>query len=278
MTRALARNLAPSDLSSRRNLFETLRIEHGPHGLIGRFFPAAENILDQLGLRLVTSSLAELVELQTSNIVSWPLFAPMLDPRLGSVTAEMSYGFVGLDREGRVACAQGGRIYDSGNRSVREMMDDHSFFYGPGRSPPPGQPICMTDAPVAAEVKGVFAYSGALWVHPAHRGHRLAALLPRISRTYALTHWNAAFTIAVVSNQIAASPLMSMYAYETVQPGFRMTNIGPNDYNGVFMAMTQQFLLDDLSNFLAGQLAEIDAAVGNGRAENQTPAASKRKR
>lgn len=278
MTGALARNLAPSELSTRPNFFETLRIEHGPHGLIGRFFLAAESILEDLGLRLVTSSLAELVELQTSNVVSWPLFAPMLDPRLGSVTPDMSYGFVGLDRDGRIACAQGGRIYDSGNRSVRDMMDDHSFFYGPGRSPPSGQPVCMTDAPIAAAVKGVFTYSGALWVHPAHRGHRLAALLPRISRTYALTRWNATHTIAVVSNQIAASPLMPMYAYETVQPSFRMTNIGPTDYHGVFMSMTQQFLLDDLSNFLARQLAEIDTAIANGRAQNQTPAASQRER
>ena len=251
------------EVRARREFLESLQIEHGPHALLGRFFLVADRILKDLGIRLVQSSLAELVDLQTSNVTSWPLFAPMLDTRLGGVDPEMSYGFIGLDRKGAIACAQGGRIYSSGDRSLFDLMDDHSFFYGDNCKPGSRQPYCSATAPSARTIRGVFTYSGALWVHPEHRGQRLAALLPRLSRAFALTRWNSAYTIAVVSEQIAASSLLAMYGYKTVEPGFRMSNIGPKDYVGYLMSMTSDDLLNDLSLFLSGKFAEIDPAVSN---------------
>lgn len=261
------------DVAMRPSFFDTLRIQHGTHALLGRFFLAADTIVNSLGIRLVRSSLAELADLQNSNIVSWPLFAPMLDPRLGGIDPNMSYGFLGVDRAGRIACAQGGRVYSSGAKSLRQMIDDQSFFYGDGRRPQLGQPTCWTTSPATHSIRGLFTYSGALWVHPEHRGHRLAAVLPRISRAYALARWNSAYTIAVVSDQIAASPLMAMYGYKTIEPMFGITNVGPKDYRGVFMSMTQQDLQDDLALFLAGKLAQVDAAIRDRSAENDTPPA-----
>ena len=258
-----------SRLAMRPEFIDTLQIEYGPHTLLGRFFLLASKVLRDNGIRLVVSSLAELAELQASNVTTWPLFAPMLDPNLGPIDPDMSYGFVGLDRTGAVACAQGGRIYDSHSRSLRDMIDDQSFFYGPGRGPAPGQPSCSTTASLADTVRGRFVYSGALWAHPRHRGHKFAGLLPRISRAYALTRWNTERTVAVVSDKIAASPLMPQYAYTHVEREFRIRNVGPEDYVGVLMVLKANELLDDLAVFSAKLIAEVDAAVGDGSTQDQ---------
>ena len=270
------REFSQDSLLARPEFIEAAQVHHGPPDILGRFFLLADTVLKELGIRLYVSSLAELAEIQTAHSSSWPLFAPMLDPRLGGVDAEMSYGFIGVDRGGRVACSQGGRVYSSTSRSLAELIDDQSFFYGEGRQGDVTQPRCSCTAPVASRVSGTFTYSGALWVHPEHRGHQLAALLPRLSRAYALTRWNSEFTIAVVSDQIAASPLMRMYAYRTVQKEFRIENIGPKAYVGHLMVLTADELIADLERVLSDVPPQIDPAVSDGRTEYQAGAVAKR--
>lgn len=260
----------------RPEFINVANVRYGPPEVLGLFFLFADSILKELGIRLYVSSLAELAEVQSAQSSSWPLFAPMLDPRLGGIDAEMSYGFIGVDRSGRIACSQGGRVYSSTSRSLAEMIDDQSFFYGEGRRGEDTQPKCSCTAPVASRVIGTFTYSGALWVHPDHRGHQLAALLPRLSRAYALTRWNSEFTIAVVSDQIAASPLMRMYAYRTVQREFRIENVGPKPYVGQLMVLTAGELIEDLERVLSDSSSQIDPAVSDGRTEYQAAAVAKR--
>ena len=210
---------------------EELRIDYGPASLLGRFFLQAESYVRSTGIKLAFGPLAEAADVQGRNVASWALYPPMLDCRLSAIDPGMSYGLLGYDEHGNTVCTQGGRIYDTGTSSLAEMIADQSFFYGPGHSVGPEMPRCSITAPAASKITGRFVYSGALWVHPDYRGHRLAAILPRISRAYALARWNTEYTIALVSHKIAASPLLKMYGYSNIQPDFSHLESRPHGHD-----------------------------------------------
>lgn len=168
--------------------------------------------------------------------------------------------------------AQGGRIYDTGLQTLQDIANDQSFFYADGRIPGPCEPQIQLFAPAASGISGRFVYSGALWVRPDCRGRRLARLLPRISRAYALSRWNTAHTIALVSDQIANSPLLQMYGYSKVQPGFRISGLMAHDMVGSLMWMDADELAADLSRFLADDLPQINTAVADGSGQDEASA------
>ena len=152
---------------------------------------------------------------------------------------------------------------------MADIIEDQSFFYGTDHGMSGEMPTCSISAVAAKTIKGRLVYSGALWVHPDYRGNRLAGVLPRISRAYALARWNAAYTIALISHKIAASPLLQMYGYNRIEPEFRIRNLGPSDMTGCLMWMDQEELAADLAHFMAGNLAKIDTAAVDGSGKNE---------
>ncbi|NJO34273.1 MAG: hypothetical protein HC869_15205 [Rhodospirillales bacterium] len=261
----------PGNVSNRRSFIEDLQINYGPAGLLGRFLLFADNFVYEHGITLEFAPIAEAWRAQTANRDSWGLFPPMLDGRLSTLSEAMSYCLLGRNQKSEVVAAQCGRIYDLGNRSLSDIVEDHSFFYGEGGGPLPGQPICDLWAPAAKRISGTIVYSGALWVRPDYRGHRLAKLLPRISRSYALARWNTEFTVAFIGEKLAQTPLLSMYGYTKVETGFRITNLEGSEMTGALMWMDRDELAADLARYLAEGLAQVDGAVAQSNSEHQTP-------
>jgi hypothetical protein len=257
---------------------EQIRIDHGPANLIGQFFLAAEMVVRSAGIRLSFAPLRATAALQSENKKSWSVFPPMLDCRLSQIPDEDSYALVGRDASGEIACCQGGRIYRTGERTLFDIITDQSFFYGTECGELSGKPTCEVTAQSTHDVKGCFVYSGALWVRPDFRGHKLGAILPRISRAYALSKWNTDFTIALVSDQIANSPLLAMYGYRNVDHGFRMHGVLPDVITGCVLTMDRPTLLTDLELNLASLRAQIDTAVSASSAEDQPQPVAERDR
>jgi hypothetical protein len=255
-----------------QNFLNTVKINHGPARVLGRFFLAAEKTIHDLGIELTLGRLADIAAVQAGQKASWALFPPMLDVRLSPIPEDMSYALIGHDNRGEIVCAQGGRIYDTGTRSLADIAADQSFFYSDNRQPQPGQPTISLTAPAASHITGRFVYSGALWVRPDFRGRRLAGLLPRISRAIALAHWNTAHTIALISDQIARTPLFQLYGYSKVEPMFRIKGLMADDMVGSLMWMDADELVQDLTRVLAAPLPQVDPAVAHGRAQEE-PAA-----
>lgn len=202
----------------------------------------------------------------------------MLDGRLSAISEAMSYCLLGRSRAGEIVASQAGRIYQLGNRSLSDIVEDHSFFYGEGGAPSLGQPTCELWAPAAKRIHGTIVYSGALWVRPDHRGHRLAKILPRISRSYALARWNTAFTVAFIGEKLAQSPLLAMYGYTKVESGFRIAQLEGSEMTGSLMWMDREELAADLARYLAEGLAQFDGTVAQSDGEHQTPAVGANKR
>jgi hypothetical protein len=255
-------------LIERRSLLDNIQVNYGPASVLGRFFLAAEKTIRDMGIALELSSLGDIAQVQAGNKTSWTLFPPMLDVRLSPISPAASYALIGRNSSGDIVCAQGGRIYDTGRNSLQDIVDDQSFFYADGRAPSLGEPQIVLTAPSAVKIRGTFVYSGALWVRPDFRGQELSRLLPRLSRAYALANWDTKYTIALVSNQIANSPLLAMYGYSKVEPEFRISGLMDKPMIGSLMWMDTDELAFDLSHFLALSQSQINATVTDGRTKN----------
>lgn len=253
-----------------RGFLAGLRIDHGPIGLLGRYFLFVDHYLRARGVTLTLASLEDASRLHERNRQSWNLFPPMLDTRLSDIPKSRSYCLLGIDGNGAVVTSQGGQVFDLAGSSLTRLIKDQSFFYGPGGKPGPAQPTCDIWAPVADSITGQVVYSGALWVRPDYRGHKFASLLPRLSRAYALAHWGTDYTVAFISNQSAQTPLLQMYGYSKLEQGFLMAGIpGVGDVTGPLMWMDRAELADDLAAFLAHMLTKVDGAVGYGSTQDE---------
>ena len=243
-----------------KDLLSNLTIKHGPTGLLGRYFLLAERLLKDRGLSIEVTGIEQASSTHVDNKASWHAFPPMLDARLSDIDPERSYCFLGRNKDGQVMFAQAGRIYDLNGCSFADIISDQSFFYGVGGQPSPGGPTCESWSPKAQEISGTVVYSGGLWVHPDARGGRLAGLLTRLSRSYALANWGTKYTVAFVSTDMAKTPLVGIYGYKNLDDGAAIYGLLDEPIRFKLMWMSDDELVSDLASFYAERSAQIDAA------------------
>ncbi len=250
--------IGPEPKTNRSRSFLTeLTIDHGPAQLLGQFFLRADSAVRGRGITLVFGAIEELIEVNQANAGSWGMFAQTLDVRHGNIGSHESYCLLGLNEQGDVVAAQAGRMYDLRGRSLKDIADDGSLYYGAGPRPVAALSCTMT-APSAVNVTGRIVYSGALWVHPDYRGKQLAAFLPRVSRAYALARWGTDYTIAFMSPEIAVSPLRASYGYKNVEPGYAVHLDNKTIFEGHLAWMNSETLTADLFEFSSTLLTQID--------------------
>jgi len=260
-----------SELPDAASFLDGLRLDHGPVPLLARFLLRADAYLRQQDIHLGFGSIATIAELNEEHFANWGRFAPQLDIRIATLTDADSYCLIGRNAQGDIVATQAGRIYDIGERSLQDIADDRSLYYG--ANPPPSDGLtCSISAPSARHIKGRFVYSGALWVRPDYRGLRLAALLPRMSRAYALGRWNTMYTFAFIGAAMASSPLLAMYGYRKVEPTYTFFENGTQIYTGSLMWMDAEELAQDLEAFISTGFEELDRSVGLGGGKNKNPA------
>jgi hypothetical protein len=183
----------------------------------------------------------------------------MLDSRLSTIPENFSYALLGYNIAGEVVSSQAGRVYDTPDRSLSQLINDQSFFYGQAVINAT-HPTCHMTAQAGESIKGRFVYSGALWVRPDHRGSRMANVLPRISRAYALSRWGTDFTIAFLSN--TNSTLFKLYGYPNVEKGVEVRGSATADMVGSLMWMNADELTEDLTRFLESA-PQVNRAVSD---------------
>jgi hypothetical protein len=203
--------LDPSPQSGR--LPASLKLKHGPIGVLGRFFLMADTAARQRGVTLHFASLRELVDVNKANPDSWRPLVPIFDPVLGGVTAETAFVILGRDKDERVVATQAARYYDWADTTLLDEARSLRMFFGdPGGAVARGD-RCDISTPVAANISGRVAFSGAGWYHRGYRGKGLATILPRISRAYAFTRWNTDFTISMMADAVIAGGMADRTGY-----------------------------------------------------------------
>ena len=123
-----------------------IRIDFGPPQLLGQFFLRADAVVRQRGIRLEFAPITELVDLNRANKASWGVFAQTLDSRYTDISAASSYCLLGRNEVGEVVAAQAGRLYSLRDRSLQDIADDASLYYG-DRKPDVGGISCRMTAP-----------------------------------------------------------------------------------------------------------------------------------
>jgi hypothetical protein len=253
-------------------LLDDLRLDHGPIEDLAAFLLMADTALSDMGITMYRSPISELVRICEMHPKSWGWFAPMLDVRIAPIDPQTSYSIIGLDGQGEVAVVQGGKLLDTGQRTVQDMADDHSLYYGVPRNPAPHELQCRLSAPMASNLMGRLHYSGGLWVDPKHRGRGLPAITERISRALGLGWWGTAYAFSFVSESLTASPLNSLTGFKNVQPSYSIFKDGAETYKGSLIWMDADSVATDLKEFGLTGFAKIDAGVIYGRGKYKAAA------
>jgi len=241
---------------------QAFRLQHGPPGLLGRFFISADTRLKERGLTLRFVTFETLVDLHERNAEKWGFFNPMFDPRC-SVIPPGAMCLAGFDTAGEIRVCICGKPFDARRRSFSEIVDCGGLF---ALKPGPHTPNLGTriDAPVARELRGLVAYCASIWVHPDRRGDRLASIFVNLMNACMLTLWNPDYVIGFVPVATRGTGLHQRYNFPHASPALHVTRDGKPAFDQILIWQDASEALDGVARYLDVIWPQIDAAVISG--------------
>ncbi|MBS0241979.1 MAG: hypothetical protein JSS20_07360 [Proteobacteria bacterium] len=219
--------------------------------MLARFFLMADAALKDEGIVLGFGSFDELVEANVRNKDSWAPIAPTFDPLNGLCDPDRSYALIGRNPDGDVVIAQGTRVFDWSQTTLKTETESLRLYYSdPARQSRPGE-VCTITALEGGALSGLVAYHGSAWWHPSVRGRLLGSIIARISRAYSYTRWRTDLSVAFNSNELVARGWPVRNGYRHIDPGVRLRNFAIGDYDGAVVWITAEELISDLSAFMS---------------------------
>jgi len=260
-------SLAPAPTSGRGTLLSHITIEHGPIALLGRFFLQAERAARGRGVYLSLCPLEELVAVNQQNRDTWRPLIPIFDPYQGGFRPDNGFCILGRDDRGEVVAAQAARLYNLDQTSFYDAATSLKLFYeDPSAALARGE-MCTVTARSTRTMTGRVVFSGAGWYRPDYRGRLLSCILPRISRAYAHTRWNSAFTVSMMAEAVIKGGMAARCGYTNVDWDVTVRNFAIGDLRFAFVWMKAEQLLDDAEAFLSSFAPQVDRAVEHRRAQ-----------
>lgn len=239
-------------------LLQQLRVDHGPIGLLGRFFLKAEQAARSRGVELAFASLDELIEVNRQHIESWQPLLPMFEPQPGFGPVPTAFCILGRDRHGKVVATQAARVYNLSKSSLYDEATSLRLFYPALEPEKTAGKTCTISAQIAHSIHGRVTYSGGGWYHPEYRGRELSAILPRISRAYAHTRWHSNTTVSFINTQLVEKGVARRYGYSNVDYEVRLTGMVTGDFRAGIAWMNTPEMLSDLEQFVLGTSTQVD--------------------
>jgi hypothetical protein len=244
-----------------------LRGSFGPPRLFRQFFFLAEAEARARGVRLSFGTFDDLVETNRRNIETWSQLVRVFDSSIAPIPADRAFCILGRDSVGRIVATQAARVYDTSSSNLRDLMQGLQLFFPDTLTPEiAAREKCEVSAPSAAHLQGRIVYSGGGWYHPDYRGCQLSAILPRISRAYALARWNSDYTVTFVADALVARGVVARYGYTNIEWGVRSSANGRVYYEGHLAWMGRAQLISDLSRFVRAGGTQIDTIPHRRRA------------
>src|ERR1700681_4964478 len=240
---------------------DQITVDHGPTDLLARFFLAADRAARERGVYLtLRHDLEGLVALNERQRKHWYRISPLFDPAFSALSPRNSYWIEGRNAAGETVAAQAGRVFFWPDTTLKDEIESLRIFYAdPARMAVPGETIAMT-APSAAEISGGVVYSGSGWYRPDFRGRALSAILPRISRAYALTRWNTETTVSFVEQSLIDKGVVARYGYRRIEHALDWRASLKGDITLALIWMPRAELEDDLGAFLSGAVEDVAGA------------------
>jgi hypothetical protein len=256
-------------VSTSGRLPSQLKVKYGPVGLLGRFFLWADSAARDRGVTLAFASWQDLVEANKANSDSWLPLLPAFDPALGGVTSETGFVIFGRNKQGEVVATQAARFYDWSDTTLRDEAASLRMIYADPDAAGSRGDRCSVATPVAENIRGRVAYSGAGWYRRDFRGKGLATILPRISRAYAFTRWNTDFTISFMGDAVTAGGMAKRCGYTKVELSCVEFVLPPLDVRGALVWMPAAELLADLAALMDQVSVPTIAPAVAGEARNR---------
>jgi len=252
-------------------LVEQMSLIYGPRDLIARYIAVADHAARELGVRLrLSRDFDRLIALNTQHSDSWPQLSPIFNPKHNSLRRDNAFVIEGVDEFGDTVMTSAGRLYDHGDRSIADELRSLRVFYdNPAPHIAAGERVEVT-APTAEHLCGRVMFSGAVWVRPDFRRNGLTKIIPRLTRSYALTQWNTPVFWAYIDHDLEEIGVARAYGSWHVEDRI-ITHMPPwrGDHDILFMSMGQTSLIRDIAGSIeayelrTGAARWIDSAVAN---------------
>jgi len=243
-----------------RRLLDQITLLHGPHDLLGRYFLIADTAARDRGARLcLRSDFDALMALNERHRDSWPRLAPIFNPELSNLRLDGAFWLEAINDQDETVATHASRFFDWQHTTlVDELRSMRVFYEDPAPHIAAGESVEVS-APSAPHIRGRVAYGGAVWVRPDCRGKGLAALLPRISRAYAYSRWDNAYTWGMVEPRIHARGLIRANGPYEVEESILMRLAFRGELPALLMWMGRDAMLSDIAEIVA------QATVDNSR-------------
>jgi hypothetical protein len=258
------------------NFLRSLKIDYGPIDLLGRFFLKAEMCARARGLELHFGTFEELAAVNSENHQHWAPLLPMFRTGADGLSDDTAFCILGRNPAGDIVATQAARFYDLSDSNLLDEAQSLRLFYGAHAKP--AEASCHIATPIAAKIRGHVAYSGSGWYRPDYRGTGLSAILPRISRAYALARWNTRTTVSFINVGLVQKGVAARYGYTKLAGEVRLKNVFMPDFTGAVAWMPRSELISDLRDFLGSFDTQIDVLGERGDRDQETLAASTRER
>jgi hypothetical protein len=172
-------------------LFTELPTKYGPSAFLGRALIAMEEALRHRGIWLTLETMEALLDINKREAEDWRPLVSIFDATFNDLDVGNSFCLIGRDRAGQVVATQAARFFDWTDTNFKQAAETLCLFYkDPSRQKRTGE-TCTVSALAAQAITGRFVFSGAAWNAPRFRRSGVVQLLPRISRAFAYTKWNA---------------------------------------------------------------------------------------
>ena len=260
--------VSPSYPTPKRGVpfLDAFGLTHGPVSLLGRLFLIIGDRLRRQGLQLEFASFEEVAELRRCNVANWSFFNPMFDPALADIPEDRAFCLVVRDTSRRIVATGSAKLIDASQRSLAEIVDAGDF-YAIRPADNPTRIEARMFAPAARTMYGDLAFCGGIWVDPAVRGLRLAALVGRLVNASMLTLWNPDVLLGLVRMEAADTNYRRRYGYTHTAPSLMVYQNGEPLSDATLLWMTADDSAIELAHFLDDLWPQIDAAVVGGRRE-----------
>jgi hypothetical protein len=103
--------------SANTGFLESIRIDHGPVHILGRFFLRADSAARERGIELSFGGFADLAAANAANGSNWRPLIGVFDPRNARLASEEAFCVLGRNPQGEVVAAHAARLYHWPNTS-----------------------------------------------------------------------------------------------------------------------------------------------------------------
>ena len=259
------------ETSSHPVLLDQLDIREEPRALLGRYFLAFETEAAARGIEFRLASAKDLVDLYETTAASWNGFTPVFDHRTTDIPSDETAIIIGYARDGQPVVAHACRLFDFGDKTVKDAIEDLSFWYGNRAFEHRHNTSCSITAPTAAAMTGRMLYIGAFWVHPAYRKISVGHTVQELARCYGLSQWGFDNIVTVGSEAFRRPELQQRYGFDGYEDQFTITQDGRVRFHGLFVWTSRRTQIARLNALIGGFEREAELLHRDRREQKLLP-------